>query len=220
MGQLSAGITHELNQPLAAIRAYADNARVFLERGLTGKVDENLKLVSELTDVSKVSDGNRAVRKAIDRNAEKCRRASEQLRNALVLHDDRPALWDAWDVDPSILETGHDCQPAATCHIQAPSRQDGPAKFANHRDFRNLAARPSGRRPGRECAGLHHPFSRPADQARLAPAWVGEAWVQALAEAWVRRERGPPGQLSRRSSWDFPPQKTLPNQRRSRHWKI
>lgn len=50
LGQLSAGITHELNQPLAAIRAYADNARVFLERGTDDKVDENLQLVSELTE--------------------------------------------------------------------------------------------------------------------------------------------------------------------------
>jgi alpha-mannosidase len=40
--------------------------------------------------------------------------------NRLVLHEDRPSLWDAWDVEPSILETGRDCQPATSCHIQSP----------------------------------------------------------------------------------------------------
>jgi alpha-mannosidase len=40
--------------------------------------------------------------------------------NTLVLHEDRPSLWDAWDVEPSILETGRDCMPATRCHIQSP----------------------------------------------------------------------------------------------------
>ncbi|MEQ8839249.1 MAG: glycoside hydrolase family 38 C-terminal domain-containing protein [Lacipirellulaceae bacterium] len=40
--------------------------------------------------------------------------------NKFVLYDDHPSLWDAWDVEPSILETGHDCQPASRCHIQTP----------------------------------------------------------------------------------------------------
>ncbi len=40
--------------------------------------------------------------------------------NALVLHDDRPALWDAWDVEPSVLETGRVCEPAERCKIRSP----------------------------------------------------------------------------------------------------
>lgn len=40
--------------------------------------------------------------------------------NKLVLHDDDPSLWDAWDIEPSILETGRDCQSASKCHIQSP----------------------------------------------------------------------------------------------------
>ncbi len=47
LGQMAAGITHELNQPLAAIRAFADNARVFLERGRPEQADANLGHISD-----------------------------------------------------------------------------------------------------------------------------------------------------------------------------
>lgn len=50
LGQLSAGITHELNQPLSAIGHYSHNARRFLERGQTETADENLGKISELTE--------------------------------------------------------------------------------------------------------------------------------------------------------------------------
>ncbi len=49
LGQLAAGINHELNQPLAAIRAYAENARAFLERQRPESVDQNLEQIVELT---------------------------------------------------------------------------------------------------------------------------------------------------------------------------
>jgi two-component system, NtrC family, C4-dicarboxylate transport sensor histidine kinase DctB len=50
LGQLAAGINHELNQPLAAIRAYAENARTFLERQRLEAADANLAQVVELTE--------------------------------------------------------------------------------------------------------------------------------------------------------------------------
>ncbi|MBL8566197.1 MAG: sensor histidine kinase [Hyphomicrobiaceae bacterium] len=49
LGQMSAGLSHELNQPLAAIRSYSDNARVFLERGRNDIVVSNLSAIGELT---------------------------------------------------------------------------------------------------------------------------------------------------------------------------
>ena len=49
LGQLAAGINHELNQPLAAIRAYAENARAFLARERRESVDRNLAEIVELT---------------------------------------------------------------------------------------------------------------------------------------------------------------------------
>ena len=49
LGQLSAGIGHELNQPLGAIRSYADNAQVLLDRKRLPEVGANLNQISDIT---------------------------------------------------------------------------------------------------------------------------------------------------------------------------
>ncbi|WP_371169946.1 sensor histidine kinase [Aliiroseovarius sp. 2305UL8-7] len=49
LGQMSAGISHELNQPLMAIRSFAENGTQFLERGSTDKAQQNLGRISELS---------------------------------------------------------------------------------------------------------------------------------------------------------------------------
>lgn len=49
LGQVSAGIAHDINQPMAAIRSYADNAQVLLERGKPEAVRENLSTIAALT---------------------------------------------------------------------------------------------------------------------------------------------------------------------------
>lgn len=48
LGQLSAGISHELNQPLAALQTFADNAAALLARGRHAEVAENLQMISDL----------------------------------------------------------------------------------------------------------------------------------------------------------------------------
>jgi two-component system C4-dicarboxylate transport sensor histidine kinase DctB len=48
LGQLSAGISHELNQPLAALQTFADNASALLARGRHAEVAENLQMISDL----------------------------------------------------------------------------------------------------------------------------------------------------------------------------
>ena len=56
LGQMSASISHELNNPLAAIHTYSDNARKFLSINKYEQVDENLSRIVRLTKrMSKIS---------------------------------------------------------------------------------------------------------------------------------------------------------------------
>ncbi|MFT5785913.1 MAG: two-component system C4-dicarboxylate transport sensor histidine kinase DctB [Ascidiaceihabitans sp.] len=48
LGQMSAGISHELNQPLMAIRSFAENGLQFMERDKPEKATENLVRISDL----------------------------------------------------------------------------------------------------------------------------------------------------------------------------
>ncbi len=48
LGQMSAGISHELNQPLMAIRSYAENATQYLSRGDSVTAGKNLDRISDL----------------------------------------------------------------------------------------------------------------------------------------------------------------------------
>jgi two-component system C4-dicarboxylate transport sensor histidine kinase DctB len=50
LGQVAAGVAHEINQPVAAIRAYADNAFEFLRRQDSGSAQENLGTIASLTE--------------------------------------------------------------------------------------------------------------------------------------------------------------------------
>ncbi len=48
LGQMSAGISHELNQPLMAIRSFAENGALYMERGRSDKAAENLSRISDM----------------------------------------------------------------------------------------------------------------------------------------------------------------------------
>jgi len=50
LGQMAAGITHEMNQPLTAIRSYSDNAAVLLDRARHDDVKSNLEQISGLCE--------------------------------------------------------------------------------------------------------------------------------------------------------------------------
>lgn len=50
LGQMSAGLTHEINQPLTALRSLSYNTRLLLTRGDTERVDKNLQSIADLTE--------------------------------------------------------------------------------------------------------------------------------------------------------------------------
>ncbi len=61
LGQIAAGVAHEINQPVAAIRAYADNAAVFLDRADSPNARANMALIAGLTDrIGLITDELRA----------------------------------------------------------------------------------------------------------------------------------------------------------------
>lgn len=56
LGQMSASISHELNNPLAAIRSFADNAVAFIQKGRYTIAEDNLRRIGELTErMAKIS---------------------------------------------------------------------------------------------------------------------------------------------------------------------
>lgn len=50
LGQISAGVAHEINQPTAAIRTYVDNARKLFERGQPTEALATLATIASLTE--------------------------------------------------------------------------------------------------------------------------------------------------------------------------
>ena len=50
LGQMSAALSHEFNQPLGAVKAYADNAATFLDRGRIADARENVGRISAMVD--------------------------------------------------------------------------------------------------------------------------------------------------------------------------
>jgi len=50
LGQMSAAIAHEINQPLAAIRTFMASTKIFVQRGDLGQVTRNLDLITDLAE--------------------------------------------------------------------------------------------------------------------------------------------------------------------------
>ncbi|MEM9319919.1 MAG: ATP-binding protein [Pseudomonadota bacterium] len=50
LGQMSAALSHEFNQPLAAVKAFADNAATFLDREQPDEARRNIGMISQMAD--------------------------------------------------------------------------------------------------------------------------------------------------------------------------
>jgi len=89
LGQMSAGLSHEVNQPLTALRALARNAQRLLDNGRTQAVADNLRAMDEM--VERMGRITRQL-KSFARRAERVDSASPLLasvRNAYLLLEHR-----------------------------------------------------------------------------------------------------------------------------------
>ncbi|SDX82760.1 sensor histidine kinase [Citreimonas salinaria] len=50
LGQMSAALSHEFNQPLGAVKSYAENALTFLDRGRMAEARDNVGRISRMAD--------------------------------------------------------------------------------------------------------------------------------------------------------------------------
>lgn len=132
LGQMAAGITHELNQPLAALRSFSDNTRVLLDRGEQAAARENLEAIAALTErMGKITNQLKLfVGRAKPRNERAL--VVRALRSVLSLLGDRlrgVAL--TLTLRDSTVSPAHD--------DQRKSPQDAPLDLA--RDYPELVAR-------------------------------------------------------------------------------
>ncbi|MDE2486318.1 MAG: sensor histidine kinase [Alphaproteobacteria bacterium] len=85
LGQIAAGVAHEINQPVAAIRAYADNAAAFLERADPQPAQKNLGVIAVLTErIGAITEELRAFSRKTTRDV-RAVELEEALAGALVL---------------------------------------------------------------------------------------------------------------------------------------
>ncbi|MGN6579371.1 MAG: sensor histidine kinase [Bordetella sp.] len=111
LGQMAAGITHELNQPLAALRSFSDNTRVFLDRGQYAAANENLETIGALTERMGKIVNQLKLFVARPRPCGLRAPVASALRNALSLLDKRLACA---SVTVTIADRARDAAAAAT----------------------------------------------------------------------------------------------------------
>ena len=112
IGQMAAGITHEINQPLSAMRMYADNALVFLDRGQHGDVRNNLANIAELA--GKMAEITHHLKSFARKSPGESIPVSvmQVLNNSLALLENRIKKLDAaidcesWNIDENLMVWG------------------------------------------------------------------------------------------------------------------
>jgi two-component system, NtrC family, C4-dicarboxylate transport sensor histidine kinase DctB len=71
LGQITAGVAHEINQPVAAIRANADNGLLLIARGKPEAAGENLSAIAAMTErIGRITDELRAFSRKADGRVE------------------------------------------------------------------------------------------------------------------------------------------------------
>jgi two-component system C4-dicarboxylate transport sensor histidine kinase DctB len=102
LGQVTAGVAHEINQPVAAIRTFAENGVRLLDRGTVDVARENFERIAELTArIGRITSELRGFARKRTRSATRATVASvidgllvllgERVRNRLVVLADLDA---------------------------------------------------------------------------------------------------------------------------------
>lgn len=87
LGQISAGVAHEINQPVAAIRGHVDNAASLMRRGETAEATASLEAVADLTDrIGLITQELRTFSRKADTDAQTLR-VGDAIDGALRLLD-------------------------------------------------------------------------------------------------------------------------------------
>ena len=112
LGQMSAALSHELNQPLAAAKTYADSAALLLDRDRIADARDNLTRISRLVD--RMASISRHLRNFARKPNEKLTSVSidEVLRDTIEIVSARLAsaraeLIDASEAPGLLVEAGH-----------------------------------------------------------------------------------------------------------------
>ena len=107
-GPGAAGVAHEINQPVAAIRTYSENAAAFIDRGMADKAGGNLVQVIQLTDrIAQITGELRSFARRKTPNVGPVR-LDEAIEAALLLVHHRVAgsgtevVWDVAEADCSV----------------------------------------------------------------------------------------------------------------------
>jgi hypothetical protein len=177
LGQIAAGVAHEINQPVAAIRAYADNASIFLDRADPATARNNLGLISGLTDrIGLITDELRAFAR---------KTSAPPLRSPCAKRSTAPCCW-----------SGLACaRPASVSSVTRPTRRpwSWPSGSGWSRcwstccrtPWRPWKARPIRRSPSRSRLALADP-----DRHRRQRPGLGAAGGQDAVHA-VRHHQAP-----------------------------
>lgn len=109
LGQMSAAISHEINQPLAAMKSYADNATQYMARARYDEAGENIRSISQMSD--RMADILRHLRNFARQPGDTLRpvEVNEVIGETLTLTGPQLRARDAeirWDPGPARLVLG------------------------------------------------------------------------------------------------------------------